>query len=328
MVQKLLDYGYEVSQINRETKNDELLVLIKDCSVIYYVAGINRPTRNVEYDSHLMDVLSFCQTYTLLENKPNLVYASSIQSGNGTPYGSNKATVESIFMEYIDHKKLRIERLYNVYGKLCKPNYNSVVSTFICNTISGKENVIENNRKLELIHIDDAIDVIMSGCLQRVSEVSVAHLDTMIKLIHSGDLELDSYLKKKLHSTYCSYLDNTPVTVEKFEDERGIFSTLYKNSDESMISVNVVNAGQRKGNHYHHTKVEEFTVLDGELIIHLVHVITGAEKRILLKPFNKVIISPLWNHTIINNTDKKALFLIWTNELYDPQNSDTWQKNK
>lgn len=316
--------GHRVIEITRQSKETDIMVWLSMVDNIYFVAGVNRPTYAWEYGQHLTFVERFCEIYNVVESKANLVYASSTHVFKETQYGENKRAVEDLFRQNIPENKLRIERFTNVFGKYCRPNYNNFVSTFIHNVINGK--VSETTFDMvSLIYIDDLVRVMLDNEKHVMWKGIVSDVYCMIEAIHNGDRNLDSRFKKQLHATYCSQLENLKTPLDFYSDERGAFCTLYENPDQTMISINVVEAGQSKGGHWHHTKIEEFTCIHGMLEIEFTDVLTGEKSTEIMIPFHKVTIPPGKHHVIKNTGKGKALFVIWTNEKFNKENADTWK---
>ena len=318
LVENLKNRGDFVIKVNRKTSLNDIRLGLEIVDVIYYVAG------NYEYDEHLDDVFALCKMYALVKCKARIVYCSSKHVFSNSKYGINKQNVERIFSNCIPAKKLRIERFTNVFGKWCKPNYNNFVSTFIHNTINGIESEVSNDI-VSLIHIDDLVDVMIDNSDHKMWKGIVSDVMTMIESIHKGDRDLNSTFKKQIHSTYCSHLgDKLNGNVIVHSDHRGAFIPLYEYPDKTMISANIIEAGKTKGGHWHHTKIEEFTCLEGNLEIELIDIITKEKRVIQMTQYEKITIPPAHHHTINNCGESKGIFLIWTNELFDKQKPDTY----
>lgn len=323
----------------------ELEEKIKKADFIVHLAGINRPQTPEEFYSGNTDLTK--KIVDLLNNnklKTPLIFSSSIQAALDNDYGKSKRLAEDYILK--EYPKGIVFRLHNVFGKGCKPNYNSVVATF-CNNIAKNEaiTIADPEHKIELIYIDDICKKfigIMKGEVKPerpynyVDPVKTITLQELADLIYSFKEDLNSIkvpetgddFTKKLFSTYISYnsleqlfYDNEPHT-----DERGSFVELIHTKDSGQFSVSISAPGITRGNHYHHTKIEKFIVLKGEAIIRM-RKIDGDEVMEFKVNDNKIqtVTIPVgYTHSITNVGKSEMILAIWCNEIFNRENPDTY----
>lgn len=324
---------------------------------VFNLAGVNRPKEQSEFMKG-----NFGFASTLLEtlkkhgNTCPVMISSSIQAALDNPYGESKRAGEQLMFDYARETGARVlvYRFPNLFGKWCRPNYNSVVATF-CNNIANDLPITVNdpNVVLTLAYIDDVVEELiaaLSGNEHRRDEfcfVPQEHkvsLGEIVDLLHSfrdmprtlgvPDLTPGSFAKK-LYSTYLSYLP-----AEKFiydlkmnEDNRGSFTEMLRTADCGQFSVNISKPGITKGQHWHHTKNEKFIVVHGHGLIQLRKV--GVDENGQPYPVVNFEVSgdhiqvvemiPGYTHNIINLSDTEDLVtFMWCNECFDPMHPDTF----
>ncbi len=260
---------------------------LEKAELIYHLAGVNRPQTVEEFASGNTGFTE--QIIRRLGKRgraPAIVFASSIQAELDNPYGVSKRGAEEALAEYARQcgAPVLIYRLPNVFGKWCRPNYNSVVATFCHNIARGLDITISDpERVLDLIYVDDVVNTLatltagtaVSGVhypkVEPVYQISVGRLAELIRGFAAmrSDLrvpDLSDRLVRCLHATYLSYLepDNFAYPLQQRTDARGTLAELLKSPDFGQIFVSRTHPGVTRGNHYHHTKVEKFVVLEGE----------------------------------------------------------------
>lgn len=322
-----------------------------------HLAGVNRPKDPEEFAAGNTDF-----TRTLLEmlrksgNRCPVLLASSIQASltgrfAGSPYGQSKKAAEELLLAYGEETGAAgmIYRLPNLFGKWCRPNYNSVVATF-CHNISRELpiTVSDPTVELELVYIDDLIDEIldaMEGCPHRSEgaycRVPVSHrvtLGEIVRLLHSFHDQPRTLLlpeipegsfEKKLYSTYLSYLPPEKIAfpLKMNVDERGSFTELLKTASCGQVSVNISKPGITKGQHWHNSKWEFFMVVAGHGLIQERRI--GSDEKIEFEvsgdQIQAVHMLPGYTHNIINLSETESLVTVmWANELFDPSRPDTY----
>jgi UDP-2-acetamido-2,6-beta-L-arabino-hexul-4-ose reductase len=280
-----------------------------------------------------------------------VVITSSIQAESDNPYGKSKKRAEDELIKYSKKNRIPvyIYRLPNVFGKWSKPNYNSVVSTFCYNISHNLDIVISDTEKeLELVYIDDVVDEFIKLLfredrdldkyfynIKRVFKVSLGELADKIYQIRNMRKtlivpDLSDDFTKFLHATYLSYLDKNDFSYEmdSKEDSRGNFTELIKSNFFGQISISKSCKGIIRGNHYHNIKNEKFCVIQGEAVIKLRNILDDKiiPYHVSDKKVEIVDIPPGYTHSIENLTDGdgEMILLIWANEVFDPENPDTY----
>ncbi len=321
----------------------------EQCDFVYHLAGVNRPKNpdafmrgNFGFTSELLKALE------RHGNKAPVMLASSVQAELNNPYGKSKRAGEELLLHYGKDNGVRVlvYRFPNVFGKWCRPNYNSVVATFCYQIARDLPIRIDNpDTILHLVYIDDvAAELIraLSGnethkgqfCTVPVGySVSLGQLAKLItgfreQRITLGVPDCSQPLEKKLYSTYLTYLpeEHFSYPLKANTDERGSFTEFIRTPDRGQFSVNVTKPGVTKGNHWHHTKTEKFLVVSGNALIQLrktdsdriaEYIVSGEQPQV-------VDIPPGYTHNIKNIGETDLVTLMWANEPFDPQNPDTY----
>ncbi len=350
LITELKNRGYnEIYQCDIDTTPEELDMFTKNCEYIFNLAGVNRP-ENVEdfmkgnfgFTSILLDKLK--------ENKNTspILITSSIQAKLDNPYGKSKKAGEDLMFAYEQEtgSKVYVYRLSNVFGKWCRPNYNSAVATF-CNNIANDLPITVNDPSVEmnLIYIDDVVEEFINALNGKVNKednycsVKTTHsikLGEIVNLINSFKESRETLMipnmtdefSKKLYSTYLSYLptDKFSYPVNMNIDNRGSFTELFKTLDRGQISVNISKPGITKGNHWHHTKNEKFVVVSGTGIIHFKKIGTDEviEYKVNGEKIEIVDIPVGYTHNIQNIGETDMITIMWANELFNKEKPDTY----
>ena len=338
---------YEIITIDINNSEEELDTAVKKADFIFHLAGVNRPKNEDEFkkgNAGLTDKI--IDTLIRADKKTPIVITSSIQADLDNPYGVSKKLAEETLLEYRAKTgtEVYIYRLPNVFGKWCRPNYNSAIATFCDNIANGEEVWISDREKeMTLVYIDDVVDSFietmdsnnkMSGYLS-VGIEHKATLGRIVDLINEfkdsrktlNISDMNDGLTKKLYSTYLSYLpeDNFSYELKMNIDNRGSFTEFIKNENMGQVSVNISKPGISKGNHWHNTKNEKFLVVSGEGIIKFRKV--GEEKVIEYKVSGEkleVVDIPVgYTHNIINTGDRDMVTIMWVNERFNPEKPDT-----
>lgn len=344
------DY-WDIYEYDLDTKPELLEGYCADCDFVFNLAGINRPenpdefmTGNFGFSSVLLD--------TLKKNKnacPVMV-SSSIQAALDNPYGRSKKAGEELMFFYAEETgaEVFIYRFPNVFGKWCRPNYNSAVATF-CHNIAHDMDIQVNDRNvvMNLVYIDDVVEELI-GALEGnankkedgycyVKTVHTITLGEIADLIYSfkasrsarsiPDMTEGSF-SKKLYSTYLSYLPNDKFSypLKMNVDERGSFTEIIRTADRGQFSVNISKPGIAKGNHWHHTKNEKFVVVSGKGLIQLRKIDSDEiiEYHVSGDNMEVVDIPTGYTHSIINEGDSDLITFMWCNECFNPDKPDTY----
>jgi UDP-2-acetamido-2,6-beta-L-arabino-hexul-4-ose reductase len=346
LVVRLKELEYQVIEYDVESSDQELPDAIKQADFIFHLAGVNRPKNEDEFflgNSDLTkDVLN---QLTDLSKQVPIVLSSSIQADFDNPYGLSKRRAEEAVFEHIEagYPGL-VVRLHNVFGKWCRPNYNSVVATFCYNISHQKPIEITNpEHELGLVYIDDVVNAFISYIDYTAFDTAIRYvkprhaitlagladrLKLMYTAIRTGVLpDLSDPLSKKLLSTLLSYFDSSDIisNPEVHSDDRGHLFELIKGETFGQIFVSTTKPGITRGNHYHHTKVEKFCVISGEGVVSFRHIISDERFSVNLdgrKP-QVLNIPPGYTHNITNVGDSDMITLFWANEVFETSRPDT-----
>ncbi len=325
---------------------------------VFHLAGVNRPkdpsafmTGNFGFSSLLLETLK------QQKNACPVMLSSSIQATltgryADSDYGKSKQMGEDLFFAYGKEtgSSVLVYRFPNVFGKWCRPNYNSAVATFCHQMANGQPiNVSDPNNLLTLVYIDDLVEEMLDaleGKAHRMADdrfcfVPTTHeatLGTIVSLLTSfqtqpqmllmPDIAPDSFAKK-LYSTYLSYLPKEGVCfdLKMNVDDRGSFTELIKTLRCGQVSINVSKPGITKGEHWHHSKWEFFIVVSGEGLIEQRKIGTDdvLSFRVSGDKMQAVHMLPGYTHNIINLSDTNDLVTVmWANESFDPNHPDTF----
>ena len=332
----------------------DLANALDQADVIFHLAGVNRPKDPQEFATGNTGLTqSICQHLIAKGRKPQLVMSSSVQAELDNPYGVSKRQAEEAVQQYAAKTgaAVVIYRLPNVFGKGCRPNYNSAVATF-CHNIAHNLPITVNDPKvaLKLVYIDDVVEEFLrvlavgptrQGAFCAVPTVHAVSLGEIVDLLYSfrqsrTDLQVPNQadpFTRKLYATYLSYLpaDQFSYPLKMNVDARGSFTEFLKTKERGQVSVNISKPKITKGNHWHHTKNEKFLVVSGRGIIRFRRVgsaESGAGSGIVEYPVSGeklvvVDIPPGYTHNIENTGDTDLVTVMWANEPFNPQKPDT-----
>lgn len=346
-----------IFEYNSDMDLEVLDLYCKNADFVFHLAGVNRPLDqkefmkgNCEFTSVLLETLkkhnNFCP----------VMLASSIQAELDNPYGVSKKAGEDLIFAYGKETgaKVYVYRFPNVFGKWCRPNYNSVVATFCYNIARGLPIKINDpNIVMTLVYIDDVVTELIKALNGQASVrngycyVPIEHkitLGEIASLIDSfresretkyvPDVSEDSF-SKKLYSTYLSYLpeDQFSYALKMNIDERGSFTEILRTDERGQFSVNISKPGITKGEHWHHTKNEKFVVVSGKGLIRFrkigIDYETGEEHPIIEyhvcgDKLEVIDIPTGYTHNIINEGDTDLITFMWCNECFNPEKTDTY----
>lgn len=321
----------------------------KDCDYVYHLAGINRPKTEDEFMKGNCDF-----TKTLLSslkangNRATVVVSSSIQAQLDNPYGiSKKAGEEAVFAHAREmESKAIVYRFPNVFGKWCRPNYNSAVATFCHNIARGLPITVNDpSVMMHLVYIDDVCDELIAvlsgkehveggyGFVPTVYDVLLGDIPKLLYGFYESrtSLRLADFsegFEKKLYSTYLSYLpdDAFSYPLLMHVDNRGSFTEFLKTDERGQVSVNISHPGIVKGNHWHNTKNEKFLVVSGKGLIKLRKVGSSEviEYYVSGDKLEVVDIPCGYTHSIANIGDTDMATVMWVNEVFNPDHPDTY----
>jgi UDP-2-acetamido-2,6-beta-L-arabino-hexul-4-ose reductase len=350
LIVELKNRGYfDLVTIDRNDSWEKVIHQVESLNFIFHLAGVNRPTDPSDFMKGNFDLTS--ELLALLKksgNKAPVLLSSSIQANMDNPYGQSKKAGEDILFKYGRENGIDVYvyRFPNVFGKWCRPNYNSAIATF-CHNIARDIPITVNDPSvlMNLVYIDDVVNELinaMEGRGNRVGdfyEVPVTHqcqLGHIVDLIHHfkasrgtlGVPNLSNEFEKKLYSTYLSYLpeDQFSYPLKMNSDHRGSFSEFIKTPDRGQFSINVAKPGITKGNHWHHTKNEKFLVVSGKGSIRFRRIDSNQviEYTVSGDKLEVVDIPVGYTHNIQNIGDTDLVTVMWANEAFDPQHPDTF----
>ncbi len=352
LVAELKNQGYEnLLLFERDDTPETLARYASQASFVIHLAGINRPKDPSEFysgNAGLTEVL--LAELEKAANKAPVLVTSSVQAALDNDYGKSKKQAEDAIFAHGDKlgSPVYVFRMEGVFGKWCRPNYNSVVATF-CHNIARDLpiQVRDPAFELPLVYIDDVVRCILDaldGKVQkdaegicRIHPVHSVTLGRLAELLYSFKesrqslavpaLAPDSF-EKKLYSTYLSYLPTDafkyPLTMHV--DERGSFTEFLRSPERGQVSVNISKPGIVKGNHWHHTKNEKFLVVKGQGLIRLRRI---DSQEVLEYPVSgdkpEVVDIPVgYTHSIENVGSEDMITVMWANEAFDPDHPDTY----
>lgn len=368
---KARNYGVQVDEVfeyDIDSTAEDLDRYCREADFVFNLAGVNRPENpedfargNFGFASTLLDTLK------KYDNKCPVMLSSSIQATllgryAGHPYGESKRAGEELFFKYSDETgaKVLVYRFPNLFGKWCRPNYNSAVATF-CNNIANDLpiQVSDPAVELELLYIDDLVEEMIHALEGkehhcefegvdaveteggRYCFVPVSHKVTLGEIV--GLLEsfremprtlgvphlTEGSFDKKLYSTYLSYLpkDKMIYDLKMNCDNRGSFTEIIRTANAGQFSVNISKPGITKGEHWHHTKNEKFVVVKGHGLIQLRRI--GSDEVLNFEVsgdrIQVVEMIPGYTHNIKNLSDTEELVtFMWCNETFNPEHPDTF----
>ncbi|AIF53693.1 capsular polysaccharide biosynthesis protein CapF [Pelosinus sp. UFO1] len=339
----------DVLEYDTETDPSLLDRYTEKCDFVFHLAGINRPQKKDEFMEG-----NFGFTSTLLDslkknnNKAPIMISSSTQAALDNPYGQSKKAGEELLFSYNRETgaKVLVYRFSNVFGKWCRPNYNSAIATF-CNNIAHDLPIQVNDPSvvMNLVYIDDVVEELINALKGKENrkvdfcEVPVSHTITLgeivdlIKSFKENRKTLNvpcmaNEFEKKLYSTYLSYLptDQFSYPLKMNVDDRGSFTEIIRTMDRGQFSVNIAKPGITKGNHWHHTKNEKFLVVSGKGLIRFRKIDTEEiiDYYVSGDRMEVVDIPTGYTHNIINVGDTDLVTFMWANEAFNPEKPDTY----
>ena len=341
---------FEIFECDVDTTEDQLAQFAKECEFVFHLAGVNRPQRTEEFMKG-----NYGFTTKLLEilqkngNRSPILMSSSIQAKLDNDYGKSKKAGEDYILDYGSNNSIAtyVFRLPNVYGKWCRPNYNSAIATF-CNNIARGLEIKVNDRStlLTVVYIDDVVNAFIDatdGIVARDDDgyckVSIEDKITLGEIVDTlysfkdsrktlSVANMNRGVIKKLYSTYLSYLpeDEFAYDLRMNEDARGSFTEFLRTDGQGQVSINISKPHIVKGNHWHHTKNEKFLVVKGTGVIRFRKIGTDnvIEYPVSGDKLQVVDIPCGYTHNIENVGDDDMVTVMWANEPFDKDHPDTF----
>lgn len=356
-------YEYDI-----DSTIEELDIYCQNADFVFNLAGVNRPKDQSEFMSGNFGFAStLLDTLKKYNNTCPVMLSSSIQATligryGESDYGKSKLAGEELFFDYSKQTgaKVLVYRFPNLFGKWCRPNYNSAVATF-CNNIANDLPIQVNDRstELELLYIDDLVDEMVAAIkgeehhcefegistvldengryctVPTTHKVTLGEIVDLLNKFHDQPYSLiipeipENSFAKKLYSTYLSYLpkDKASFPLKMNIDARGSFTELVKSEKVGQVSINISKPGITKGEHWHNTKWEFFIVVSGHGLIQQRRV--GSDEilnfEVSGEKIEAVHMLPGYTHNIINLSDTDDLVTVmYCNECFDPNHPDTY----
>lgn len=339
-------YEYDI-----DSTIEELDAFCKDCDFVFNLAGVNRPQNQEEFmQGNFGFASTLLDTLKKHGNKCPVMISSSTQAALDNPYGESKRAGEQLMFSYAEETgaKVLVYRFPNLFGKWCRPNYNSAVATF-CNNIANDLPIQVNDPKvvLNLVYIDDLVDEMIAALKgkehrkEQFCEVPIVHsvaLGEIVEMLYKfkeqpqslivPEIPNNSFIKK-LYSTFLSYFPKEKVAfpLKMNIDDRGSFTELLKSKNVGQVSINISKPGITKGQHWHNSKWEFFIVVAGHGLIQERKI--GSDEVIEFEvsgdKIEAVHMLPGYTHNIINLSETENLVTVmWANEEFDANKPDTF----
>ncbi|KQW79176.1 capsular biosynthesis protein [Devosia sp. Root413D1] len=344
LVVRLRELGHEVVPVPHD---GDLHTHLLRAEAVVHLAGVNRPEHQDEFATGNQGMTEALTVALLGLGRPvPLIYSSSVQAALDNPYGVSKRAAEATVESYAaaSGAPVAIFRLPGVFGKWCRPNYNSVVATF-CHNISHDLpiSISDPDRLLRLVYVDDVVAAFVSvlndpdavGRRPEVTplyEITLGALAAELEDLRSSRNSLvtgavGTGLKRALHATYLSYLEphQFDYALTKHTDARGTFAEILRTPNAGQFSVFTAHPGVTRGGHYHHSKTEKFIVVQGRARFGFRHIVTGETHELEVGGDELRVVEtvPGWSHDITNVGDEMMIVMLWANEVFDPQHPDT-----
>jgi UDP-2-acetamido-2,6-beta-L-arabino-hexul-4-ose reductase len=353
LVSELRNQGFnDLLEYDIDSDASVLNEYCRECNFVFHLAGVNRPKEQSEFMEGNFGFTSvLLNSLKASNNKAPVLITSSTQAALDNEYGRSKKAGEELVFNYGQENsvKVYVYRLPNLFGKWCRPNYNSAVATF-CHNIANAMPVKVNDPDvlMNLVYIDDVIasfidklknNTGVQGAFETVNPVYPIRLGDIVTLIEEFKEsrqtlmipDMGDAFTKKLYSTYLSYLppDQFSYELKMNTDQRGSFTEFLKTGNHGQVSVNISKPGITKGNHWHHTKNEKFLVVCGTGVIRFRK--TGTDEVISYSvsgdKLTVVDIPVGYTHNIENLGNTDMVTVMWVNEIFDKEKPDTYYLN-
>ena len=344
-----------VSCFTRESDPAQLPGLLQQADFVFHLAGVNRPQNQQEFIVGNVELTqALCQAIAAMAaetgRKIPVVCTSSTQAACDNAYGQSKRSAEDALfsLQRMSGVPVHVFRLPNVFGKWCKPNYNSAVATF-CHNIARDLPIQVNDpaASLTLVYVDDVVErfiQLMDGAdamtdadgFAAVAPQYTATVGELADRIQAFKESRDSQMTERvgtgwiraLYATYVSYLpvESFTYTVPQHDDPRGVFVEMLKTPDCGQFSFFTAHPGITRGGHYHHTKTEKFLVIKGQARFKFRHMQTGQVHELLTSGEKAEIVEtvPGWTHDVTNIGADEMVVMLWANEVFDRASPDTF----
>lgn len=341
----------ELAAFTRKDCISTLASKLSDADFVFHLAGVNRPDEIGEFETGNVELTAaICDALRVLGRSIPVVYSSSIQAEIDNPYGASKRKAENLILALARDvgAPAFVFRLPNVFGKWCRPNYNSAVATF-CYNIARDIPITVNDpaSTLKLAYVDDVVRemiALMDGgeaCLDAtgfaqvnpVYSTTVGYVAESIKAFRDSRETLTipqvgTDLIRALYATYVSFLpvERFAYAVPMHSDARGTFVEMLKTKDSGQMSYFTAHPGVTRGGHYHHSKTEKFMVLKGKALFRFRNMLSGEFHELTVSGETAQIVEtvPGWSHDVTNIGTDEMIVMLWANEIFDRQRPDTF----
>lgn len=337
----------EVLAVTRATSDAEFAAAIAQADAVIHLAGVNRPLDPAEFVLGNTDFTArLCDALRDAGRAVPVAFASSIQAERDNPYGLSKRAAEDCLFAHARETgaPVAVYRLPNVFGKWCRPNYNSAVATFCHNIAHGLPiQVNDPAAPVQLVYVDDVVAELLrflaappqGAAFAEVAPVYASTVGELARQIEAfGDVRqslvierVGEGLVRALYATYVSYLPTTDFSygIPKYGDQRGVFVEMLKTKDSGQFSFFSAHPGITRGGHYHHSKTEKFLVIKGRARFKFRHILTDETYQLDTDGAEPVIVEtiPGWAHDITNIGEDEMLVMLWANETFDRARPDT-----
>jgi UDP-2-acetamido-2,6-beta-L-arabino-hexul-4-ose reductase len=325
----------------------ELDEALNRADVIFHLAGVNRPQHEEEFRTgNTGSTEELCTVLHRLRRIPKIVLSSSIQADMDNPYGASKRGAEEVLRKFGEETGAEcvVHRFKNLFGKWCRPNYNSVTATFCYNIAHGLPiHISDPSRKLELTYIDDVVEAFISDIQPGppgfrfapplagtwITLSALAEKIQAFRDVRSNPRlpDFSSAFERALYATYLGYLENDEFgySLDVKSDRRGSLAEFLKSAYMGQIFISRTLPGVTRGDHYHHTKTEKFFVVEGEAIIRFRHIESDhvIEYHVAGEDYRVLDIPPGYTHSIENVGHNELVTLFWASQMFDPEHGDT-----
>lgn len=340
----------EIVPFDLGNTREDLTAALDRVDFVFHLAGINRPKDVKEFESGNKGLTEDVISLLLASGRRvPLLIASTIQASLDNPYGLSKRGAEIAAASYGEKTNgpVFVFRLPNVFGKWCRPHYNSVIATWCHNTARGLPLQIDDpEKRLSLVYIDDVVEAFIDALdgrivpgedgfcrVPREYEKSLGEIASSLESFSRSRSSLvmpnlEDDFQRRLYGTWLSYLpeDRFSYPLEMKRDARGWLSEFMKSPPFGQIFISTTKPGVTRGNHWHHTKVEKFLVISGNGLVRfrkigssevLEYPVSGEELTVIDIPVG-------YTHSITNIGDRELITLFWADELFDPAAPDTY----
>ncbi len=338
--------NYNISFYDR---GDDLKQKLIGCEVVLHLAGSNRPESNDEfYKTNSELTHNICRIINEENLNIKVIFSSTIHVDKDNDYGKSKKQAEEHLLNLSENtsSSAKVLRLPNMFGKWCRPNYNSVVATF-CHNIANNLPIQINDPSIELnlMYIDDLMELIVDLVQSDDTKTEIIEITNTFNTTLGNIADLlykfrdlpESYtipkvgtgFERALYSTFLSYKspDQFSYNVTQHEDVRGKFVEMLKTTDSGQFSYFTAKPGITRGGHYHHTKNEKFLVVAGKARFKFKHLLTSEKYELIVDSQQAEIVDtvPGWSHDITNIGENELVVLLWANEIFNRDKPDTIQ---